>query len=122
DVCSSDLKTTSVATTPIVVAAPSSAGGNGSPLRIDAIVLTNALPSFVRAPAIGFPLEGSNTSPIAFTATIAPTLIPFSFIDDVPIPPFIARAIPKSFPTVAPAPAPTLPSGGGVAAAAWQAL
>jgi hypothetical protein len=37
------------------------------------------------------------------------------------MPPFIARAMPNSLPTDAPAPAPTLPSAGGASLAAAQA-
>jgi hypothetical protein len=39
--------------------------------------------------------------------------MPPSFSDAVPMPPFIARWMPKSLPTVAPRPAPALPWAGG---------
>ena len=39
----------------------------------------------------------------------------------MPMPPFIADPGPNTFPTVAPAPAPTLPSGTGPVAAARAA-
>ena len=38
-------------------------------------------------------------------------------LEAVPIPPFIARWLPPIFPTVAPAPAPSLPSSTGPAVA-----
>ena len=68
------------------------------------------------------PVAGSMTSPIALTATTAATVSPSSsVIEAVPIPPFIARSSPRSLPTVAPAPAPTLPSAGAAAPAATAA-
>src|SRR5439155_1523258 len=67
--------------------------------------------SGLRTPATTFPVAGSMTSPTAFTATIAPTTRPLgSAMEAVPIPDFVERPAPPNFPTVAPAPAPTVPS------------
>ena len=50
-------------------------------------------------------------SPTALTATSAATVTPLGIVTAaLPSPPFIARDPPRSFPTVAPAPAPTFPS------------
>ena len=79
------------------------------------------MPSGFRVPATTRPVSGSTTSPSAFTATSAATVTPpGTVIDALPMPAFIARSMGPSFPTVAPAPAPTLPSATGpdVAAAA----
>ena len=69
-------------------------------------------------PATTCPLAGSMMSPTAFTTASADTMRPFgNAMDAVPTPPFIgwyaepvAPNNAPSFPTVAPAPAPTLPS------------
>jgi hypothetical protein len=50
---------------------------------------------------------------MALTATSAATVNEPSFSEAVPMPPFIARWMPKSLPTVAPRPAPALPWAGG---------
>ena len=55
------------------------------------------------------------------TAISAPTVTPSTLTLALPMPPFMACAPPNSLPTVAPAPAPTLPCSGGVRPAAWQA-
>ena len=60
-------------------------------------------------------------SPSGLQATSAPTVTPSTHTLAVPMPPFIARAAPKTLPTIAPAPAPTLPCDGAWAAAASQA-
>src|SRR5512143_148876 len=69
-------------------------------------------------------------SPTALTTAIAPTTSPFgNVIDAEPTPDFIGSlrsagfgSKPPSFPTVAPAPAPTLPSATGPLVAAVAAL
>ena len=84
---------------------------------------TKALPSAVRAPARMVPCRQSRTSPAALTTTSAPTTTSPSRIDAEPMPPFIPR-MPRPtniLPTVAPVPAPTLPSATADAAAAWHA-
>src|SRR5207244_12442865 len=49
--------------------------------------------------------------PAALAATMAPTTRPLgSEMDAVPIPDFVECPAPPNFPTVAPAPAPTVPS------------
>ena len=73
-----------------------------------------------RTPAITCPVSGSMMSPIALTATIAATTRPLgNVIADDPIPAFIGPpptvSCPRNLPTVAPAPAPTLPSSTGAA-------
>src|SRR2546425_12170393 len=56
------------------------------------------------------------TSPKAFTTTSAPTITPPGRLTaQVPTPPFIAVWGPNTLPTVAPLPAPTLPSSTGPA-------
>ncbi len=84
------------------------------------------VPSGLRTPATTLPVSGSMMSPTAFTATIAATTRPFGMVSAaLPMPDFIALIGPPSLPTVAPAPAPTLPSctgsarrgGGGLVAA-----
>ena len=63
------------------------------------------------------------TEPTALTATIAATVSPSVVVSAAdPIPPFIARLPPIILPTVAPAPAPTLPSSIAPALAAAAAL
>jgi len=70
-----------------------------------------SLPLLSRAPATTAPVAGSITSPTALTATIAPTMRPFgNAMAAEPMPAFIGMRPPPIFPTVAPAPAPTLPS------------
>src|SRR5216684_1597371 len=86
---------------------------------ISAMESRNPCPSEVRAPATMRPLLGLMMSPTALTATRAATTRPVSPIlaEAVPNPDFIANCGPKSLPTVAPAPAPTLlrhrPRGSG---------
>ena len=63
----------------------------------------------------------STTSPSALTAISAPTVTPCSVIDAVPMPPFIACAMPNSLPTLAPAPAPMLPCASAAPVPAWAA-
>ena len=106
---------------PSVVAAPTCNGAGTSPRNSAAVVPSNARPSAVRAPAIGRPLRGSITSPIALTATSAPTVIPSTVNDALPRPPRIARAMPNSLPTEQPVPAPTLPCATAASVAASHA-
>src|SRR5204862_5127903 len=81
----------------------------------------HCLPSSVRVPATTWPDEGSMMSPTALTATNAATTRPFGRrMAAEPMPAFIGR--PADLPTVAPAPAPTLPSFTGSAVAAAAAL
>jgi hypothetical protein len=64
-----------------------------------------------RAAATGLPVSGSESEPTALVATRAPTTIPFGPTRlAVPSPPLRAVSAPRSFATVAPVPAPTLPS------------
>jgi hypothetical protein len=105
----------SVATTAMVVfvgpgdsPAPGQEGGTGSS------------PSPGRAPAIGVP-SSSTISPKAFTAARAATVTPSSATDAVPMPPFTARSGPYSLATVAPVPAPTVPSATSSEAASQAA-
>ena len=61
-------------------------------------------------------------SPPAFTATIAAMVRPLgSVIDAVPMPPFMGLPPPANLPTVAPAPAPILPSAIAPVVAAFAA-
>ena len=95
---------------------------DASPSRSSARASARPVPSWVRTPATTSPVAGSITSPTALTATTAATVSPSArVIEAVPIPPFIARPRPRSFPTVAPAPAPTLPSAGAAVVAARAA-
>ena len=67
-------------------------------------------PSSRRGPAMIAP-RSSITSPIGFTAAMAPAISPFAARSlAVPMPPFTARSGPSAVPAVAPVPAPTLPS------------
>src|SRR5215218_1777027 len=69
-----------------------------------------SVPSSRRGPASISRVMGSLISPKAFTAArAATTRPPSSRAEALPTPPFIARSRPSTFPTVAPAPAPTLP-------------
>jgi hypothetical protein len=70
---------------------------------------------------IGRPVAGSITSPSALTAISAPTVTWPTRTLALPMPPFMAEAMPNSLPTVAPAPAPTLPCAGAALLAAAQA-
>ena len=64
----------------------------------------SAVPSAVRAPAMGAPVFRSTTSPKALAAIRAPTVTPLRWTLALPMPPFMAWAMPNSLPTVAPAP------------------
>src|SRR5256885_16084348 len=59
----------------------------------------------------------SRMSPTAFSTTSAPTTMSPRRTAHVPTPPFMARRGPSALPTVAPVPAPTVPSGTSVDAA-----
>ena len=114
------LSRASVAITPIVVFSGAKPARR-APLRSARAVSISRRPSGAsRAPARSAPVSGSRTSPTALTATRAPTTAPSARVLALPIPPRIARSIRWSLPTVAPVPAPTLPSPGaaGVAFAA----
>ena len=88
-------------------------GACSAPLRSSLRTSASALPSSLRTPATTLPVVGSMMSPTALTATIAATTRPLgSVMDADPRPPFIERPRPI-LPTVAPAPAPTLPSATG---------
>ena len=64
-----------------------------------------------RGPATICAVSGSTTSPQQLTTTSAPMVIPEAVVSAaVPMPPFSARSMPSALPTVAPVPAPTLPS------------
>ena len=70
-----------------------------------------------------FAVDGSMASPTALTATIAATMVPSGIVRAaLPRPLFIARALPAVLPIVAPAPAPTFPSGTSDVLAASAAL
>src|SRR5712692_1652011 len=93
------------------------------PLRIAAAVSANSRESSARrAPPRISPDSGSRMSPKAFTTASAATRTPSgSSSVQQPMPDLVARSIPKSFPTVAPVPAPTLPSATGASAFACAA-
>src|SRR5829696_5198686 len=96
-----------VATIPRVVLSPhcKRAAASGSNSKV-----SPSVPSSSRGPASTFLVRGSLTSPKAFTAARAPTTRPSArWAEALPSPPFIAPSIPRTFPTVAPVPAPTLP-------------
>ena len=78
--------------------------------------------SFVSIPAKTFPVSKSYTSPMAFTATTAPTLSSPSWTAYIPRPEFIIRSSSQNFPTVAPVPAPTFPCFGSLSSAFSQAF
>lgn len=52
------------------------------------------------------PVSGSTTSPTALHAINAPTVIPSTHTEAVPVPPFMAHCVPNSLPTLTPVPAP----------------
>ena len=107
-----------MATTASVVLRPVKPEGFNWPERISVRTSARLLPSAVRTPAMTRPVDGSITSPTAFTTTRAATTRPSGVtIDAVPRPPRIARDAPASLPTVAPLPAPTFPSTAGPAVA-----
>ena len=120
------VSTASVPMTPMVVAMPAGASAESllgqRPLQIAARMSSGVRPSSANAPARMRPLRGSTTSPIAFTATSAATVMPSTHSDAMPMPPFMARPGPNSLPTVAPAPAPTLPCAVQVVLAASHAV
>ena len=105
----------------MVVLVPASSGRGSSPRSKARQVSCSWRPSGLRAPASRAPLWGSTTSPTALQAISAPTVTPRTVSEAVPMPPFMARSMPKTLPTQAPMPAPTLPSAGRAALAAWQA-
>src|SRR5438094_5003946 len=112
-----------VATTASVVLRPAAAVGvpasrapNGVPPPARCERASTYAPSGPRAPARIFP-EASTTLPTAFTTTNAPTTMSPPVAAHVPTPPFIAARGPSAFPTVAPVPAPTLPSATSLDAA-----
>ena len=110
-----------VATTPMVVFSPGRpVDWRGAPARSSLRASARCCPSSVRVPATTCPVSGSMMSPTALTATIAATTSPFgSLIAADPMPAFIG--FPPDLPTVAPAPAPTLPSSTGASEAASAA-
>ena len=113
--------TASVATTPMVVLVPASSDCANSPRNSARRVSARRNPSAVRAPATGCAVSGSITSPTALQAMSAPTVTPSTVTEALPMPPFMARAMPNILPTLAPVPAPTLPSAGSAREAAAQA-
>ena len=109
-----------VATTPMVVLAPPW-GPFDAPSRSSRRASASPCPLAVRTPARTDCVVGSMMSPTALTATMAATVSPLSRVPAAaPSPPFMARAMPRSSPPVAPAPAPTLPSA-DVSLLAWVA-
>ena len=114
---------TLVATTPIVVW-PVSANRPRAVPAASALAesIRRLLSGAWRAPAISVPVSGSRTSPTALTATRAPTTTSPRRTEALPIPPRIERSRRYTLPTVAPVPAPTLPSATGPAAAAFAAI
>jgi len=75
-----------------------------------------------RTPASTHPVLGSCTLPYALTTASAATIRPSSIATPAePRPPLHAWASPSALPTVAPAPAPTLPWATGPSVAAWHA-
>ena len=88
--------------------------------RIRSSLRTSAsdLPSSVRTPATTCPVCGSMMSPTALTATIAATTRPFGSVIAAEPSAALHRAAQPILPTVAPAPAPTLPSATGPVVAA----
>ena len=102
-----------VATTPMVVFSTARGAAPrrciSAPLRSSARASAN-VPSGLRTPAITLPVSGSIMSPAALTATIAATTRPLGMRSAaLPRPPFIDVPGPPILPTVAPAPAPTVP-------------
>src|SRR5439155_71358 len=107
-----------VAIAPIVVC--SGAANRSStrpPAKAFAESTSRRLSGASRAPATSAPVLGSRTSPTAFTTTTAPTTSSPSRREALPRPPRIARPMRCTLPTLAPVPAPTLPSANGPAAA-----
>ena len=99
-----------VATTPRVVFSVVSVVPSRQPDRSIDMVSAKPSPLSLLAPATMLPVSGSTTSPSALTAASAPTTRPFSSaIAAEPNPPRMPLPAPSIFPTVAPAPAPTLP-------------
>ena len=94
-----------VATTASVVLARP----NGAPPAAKCSRASANRPSGPRAPARIDP-DPSRMSPTAFTTTSAPTTMSPRRTAHVPTPPFMARPGPSALPTVAPVPAPTVPS------------
>src|SRR5206468_5054508 len=102
---------------------PGPAARSNPPRRIACVVPVRRVPrGESRNPATISPLEGSITSPQAFTTVRAPTTSGPLLRDAEPSPDFMARPIPRSLPTLAPVPAPTLPCVTGRWLAARQAL
>ena len=111
-----------VAMTPMVVCSGAAKRSSAPPAASACAVSISRRPSGAsRVPATSAPVSGSRTSPSALTATSAPTTTSPRRTDALPIPPRIARATPWSLPTLAPVPAPTLPSATGPATAAAAA-
>ena len=115
-----------VATTAIVVLPPArgaAARVRARRERSSARASASALPSAVRTPATTLPVAGSMMSPTAFTATMAPTIEAVRQRDAGRADAALHRApAPPILPTVAPAPAPTLPSGTGAVAGGRRGL
>src|SRR2546429_590310 len=94
---------------------------NGAPPAARYASASANSPSGPRAPARTRPAP-SRMLPTAFSTTSAPTTTSPSPRDaHVPTPPFMARRGPSTFPTVAPVPAPTVPSAMSLRAAAHGA-
>ena len=105
-----------VATTTSVVFVPSRANPPPGIPPFARYRRASTKPSGPRAPASILPSE-SRTSPKAFTTARALTTTSPRCSDQVPIPLFIIPSAPRTFPTVAPVPAPTEPSATSVPAA-----
>ena len=105
--------TASVAITPMVVLVPASSGLGASPRSRARRVSSRALPSAVRAPGDGPARVGIDhvAQGIAGDQRADGDAVR-RVTEAVPMPPFMARSMPKILPTAAPAPAPTLPSAG----------
>ena len=104
--------TASVAITPMVVLVPASRGCGSSPRSSARRAVQQPPPSAVRAPATTCAGVGVDHVAQRIAAISAPTVTPSTVTEAVPMPPFMARAMPNILPTGAPAPAPTLPWAG----------
>ena len=107
--------TASVAITPIVVLVPASSGcGRLAAQQRAAAVEQRLAVARARARDDLRRVADRSRRRAHCRRSARPTVTPSTVTEAVPMPPFIARSMPKILPTVAPVPAPTLPCAGAL--------
>ena len=105
----------------VVLAHGPAVGSCGAAAAVKAASGSTTRPSLPRQPAIQAP-SSPRTLPRAFSATMATHASAPMRSPHRPNPAFMARSLPRSLPTLAPQPAPTLPSASGSEASRSNAV